>query len=182
MKITFWTIFILTFFVNSYGQERHKGFVYIGPVAYQPLKSGRNVSYGGAIGFGAYKGQGSAGIGIEMLMDKKLTTFPVFADVRLHFSKKPSSPFILMQPGYVLGKNTISQTQGMAGTIKTVQEGGIYIAGGVGFISLIKKIGIVVQLKAAMIGSKTTTSGGGAPKSSYNSKPGYVGLSFGVAF
>lgn len=170
----FFLLFILS--LPALCQNTNKGFVYIGPAAYQSLKGG-NTSFGGSMGFGVYKGLASLGISLDGLSQNKIASFPVYADLRLHFKKSNSSPFILFQPGYILSNSSTK-----IGTTSTSQKGNLYLAGGAGFISKVSKIGITFQLKCAMLTYKTVTSISGVAKSTTYSRPAYIGASFGVVF
>lgn len=160
----------------TFAQNENKGFVYIGPTGYQALKGG-GTYFGGSMGFGVYKGLASLGIGIEGLTQNKIFSFPVYADLRLHLKKSNSSPFVLFQPGYILSNSSTK-----IGTITTTQRGNLYLAGGIGFISKVSKIGITFQLKCAMLTNKFITSNSGVVKSTTYTRPGHIGASFGIVF
>lgn len=171
----------LFYSLNTNAQERHKGFVHIGPAGYQALKGG-SAAFGGTMGFGVFKGIGSLGIGVEVLSEKKLIKFPAYADIRIHLKKSATGPFVMLQPGYVIANNIISRQRTNVGTTVTKDVGGVYIGCGAGFLSLVDKVGITCQVKFAVISSQLNTYGGGAKRSSIKSSPGYIGVSFGAAF
>jgi len=139
--------------------QRHKGYVYIGPSALQNFKGGE-IMYGGSAGFQVYAGIMSGGFGLDVFTaNASGVTMPMYADIRVNILKKSNSPFILIEPGYNIKTNNYKKAQ-----LTVTKRGGIYGAAGLGFVSLVKKVGFVFTGKAALMRSQVNT------KSTYTNK------------
>ncbi|MBK7885531.1 MAG: hypothetical protein IPJ81_18330 [Chitinophagaceae bacterium] len=169
------TLIILSFFIETFGQNK-KSYLQLGPIGY--LKN-NNTLIGGCIGSGSIKGTSGLGFGVEVLTQKDNGIFiPIYFDARVYFKKTGSRPFALFQPGFIIRNKTITISN-----IQSKNTGGIYLAGGVGFISMASKVGMTFQLKYSMVSTKTTI----AKTNPYNkvsqstNNPGFLCLFFGIA-
>ncbi len=168
---------MITFFNLSFGQKKAKGFVYFGPAAYVPVKGG-NPLIGGSFGFGAYQGLGSLGVSTDILSLRNSGMYAnIYGDLRVKFKPSGPSPFVLFQPGFVLRNHSTGISQSTF-----TERGNLYVSGGIGFTTLLPKVGLTFQLKYSMISIKYISLTNGVVKSSTISRPGFVGLSFGAAF
>ena len=79
-------------------------------------------------------------------------------------------------------KNQWHYASTLLSSIQIKNTGSLYLAGGIGFISMASKAGMTFQLKYSMISTKTTiTTSNPNTKKTQTENPGFLGLFFGIA-
>lgn len=155
-----------------------KTYVFIGPAMFQALKGGGGVMFGGNAGGGFYFKAASLGLGIDVFGRKAAgAAAPVYADLRIYFNKKVTRPYVTIQPGYVI-RNRSESSFGATST----EKGGPYVAGGLGLMAKVSKVGVFIQAKIAMLSFEEVSKYNGQWIGSSSSRPAYVGLAAGIIF
>jgi hypothetical protein len=173
-------IFIVSLMLPTFAmaqKNKQKGFVHVGPAIYQFNKGGQPL-IGGSAGFGIYKGMASLGLTVEPLSQKDAGLYlPIYADLNLHFKKDHTGPFILVQPGLLARNFSIASNP-----VKITEKGEFYFGVGAGLKSAVKKAGLMVQVKYAVLSTKIYASKINPSQPTAYSRAGYFAMAINVIF
>jgi hypothetical protein len=140
-------------------QNKHAGYAYIGATSFFSQKLNNYGGIGVGVGYSPNSHFAFGGGGNLFLFNPKFEFAQAFVDIREYFSglNKKTSPFISIQPGFVIYKTTVNGTEKITGSFAINAVAGI-------MIRLQKSIGIYFDAGYSNIsfadnGTKTSYGG-----------------------